>query len=63
MMCLEGRSCPVAASDDLGGLGAVHMAVRLSRTGCPDHTAKSQGGLEHCCRLGVLPAAVAYAVH
>ena len=53
----------MAASDDLGGLGAVHMAVRLSRTGCPDHTVKSQGGLEHCCRLGVLPAAVAYAVH
>ena len=63
MMYLEYRSCPVAASDDLGDLGAVHTAVRLSRTGCPDHTVKSQGGLEHYCRLGAVPAAVLYAVH
>ena len=26
---------------------AVHMKVRLSHTGCPDHTVRSQHGLEH----------------
>lgn len=29
---------------------AVHMAVHLSRIGCPGHTAKSQRGLEHYYR-------------
>lgn len=30
---------------------AAHTAVHLSRIGCPGHTAKSQRGLEHYCRL------------
>lgn len=44
---------------------AVHMAVHLSRIGCPGHTAKSQRGLEHYCRLKfhVVPAFVAYAAY
>ena len=43
---------------------AVHMEVRQSRTGCPDHIVRGQHGLEHYRHqnVQVVPAAVAYAV-
>ena len=66
MMYFEGRSCPVAAYDGrklAKHESAVHMAVRLNRTGCPDHTVKNQRGLEHYYRPCVLTASVAYAGH
>ena len=39
---------------------AVHMKMRQSRTGCPDHIVRSQHGLEYCRHY--MPAAGAYAV-
>ena len=43
---------------------AVHMKVRLSRIGCPDHIVRSQHGFEHYHHQNVhgVPAPVAYAV-
>ena len=43
---------------------AAHMAVRLSRIGCPDHFVESHCSFEHYCYSSVqaLPAPYAYAV-
>ena len=43
---------------------AAHMAVRLSRIGCPDHFVESHCSFEHYCYSSVQasPALYAYAV-